>query len=120
MPLKLFQVGEPVLRCKARELTSVEITSDEIRRLIRLMQETLRDAPGVGLAAPQIGESIQLTVIEDLPDYSARLTEEEIAERERQAIPFHVLINPKLTPLGKPDVEFFEGCLSLSGFTAVV
>jgi peptide deformylase len=120
MPLKLFQVGEPVLRCKARELTPDEITSDEIRRLIRLMQETLRDAPGVGLAAPQVGEPIQLAVIEDLQEYSAKLTEQEIAERERQAIPFHVLINPKLTPVGKPDVEFFEGCLSLNGFTAVV
>jgi peptide deformylase len=120
MLLKICQVGEPVLRQKARELTAEEIGSHDIRRLIALMHETLRDAPGVGLAAPQIGESLQLAVIEDLPEYSRNLTAEQIAERQRQAIPFHVLINPKLTPAGEPEVEFFEGCLSLSGFTAVV
>jgi len=120
MLLKIFQVGEPVLRQKARELTPQEITSDAIRQLIHLMHETMRNAPGVGLAAPQIGESIQLAVIEDLPQYSAKLTESEIAERERQSIPFHVIINPKLTPVAEPDIEFFEGCLSLSGFMAAV
>jgi peptide deformylase len=120
MLLKLFQTGEPVLRQAARELTPAEIRSAGIQRLIRLMYETLRDAPGVGLAAPQIGEGIQLAIIEDLRDYGRNLTPEQIAERQREAIPFHVLINPKLTPVGEPDIEFFEGCLSLTGFTALV
>jgi peptide deformylase len=120
MLLKICQVGEPVLRQRARELSTEEIRSDDIRRLISLMHDTLRDAPGVGLAAPQIGESLQLAVIEDLPEYSRNLTAEQIAERQRQAIPNHVLINPKLTPAGEPEVEFFEGCLSLHGFTALV
>jgi peptide deformylase len=120
MLLKLIQAGEPVLRQKARELTQEEITSESIQRLIALMHETLRDAPGVGLAAPQIGESIQLAIIEDLPEYSNNLTEEQMAERARQAVPFHVIINPRLTPIGQPDVEFFEGCLSLTGLTALV
>lgn len=84
------------------------------------MHETLRDAPGVGLAAPQIGESIQLAIIEDLPDYTRNLTAEQIAERERQSIPFHVIINPRLIPAGESQIEFFEGCLSLSGFMALV
>jgi peptide deformylase len=118
--LKLFQSGEPVLRQKARELTPEEIQSEELRQLIRLMHITLREAPGVGLAAPQVGEPIQLAIIEDLPDYGRNLTPEQIAERERQAVPFHVIINPVLTPIGEPDVEFFEGCLSLTGFTALV
>jgi peptide deformylase len=118
--LKLFQAGEPVLRQKARELTVEEIQSEELQQLIRLMHDTLREAPGVGLAAPQIGELIQLAIIEDLPEYSRSMTAEQIAERERQAIPFHVIINPVLTPVGSPDVEFFEGCLSLTGFTALV
>lgn len=120
MLLKICQVGEPVLRQRARELTPEEVTSEDIRRLIRLMHETLRDAPGVGLAAPQIGESIQLAIIEDMPEYTRNLTPQQIAERQRQAIPFHVIINPMLTPVGGSEVEFFEGCLSLSGFTAVV
>jgi peptide deformylase len=118
--LKLFQVGEHVLRQKTRELTPEETSSGEIQRLIRLMHDTLREAPGVGLAAPQIGESIQLAIIEDLPEYGRNLTAEQIAERERESIPFHAIINPKLTPIGEPDVEFFEGCLSLTGFTALV
>lgn len=120
MLLKLFQAGEPVLRQKARELTLAEIQSEELQHLIRLMHATLREAPGVGLAAPQIGESIQLAIIEDLPHYGRNLTPEQIAERERQAIPFHVIINPVLTPLDTTEVEFFEGCLSLTGFTALV
>lgn len=120
MLLKLFQSGEPVLRQKARELTPEEIQSEELRQLIRLMHITLREAPGVGLAAPQIGEPIQLAIIEDLPDYGRNLTPEQAAERERRAVPFHVIINPVLTPAGEPDVEFFEGCLSLTGFTALV
>ena len=55
MRLKIVQAGEPVLRAQARQLTREEITADEIQRLIRDMRETMRDAPGVGLAAPQVG-----------------------------------------------------------------
>jgi peptide deformylase len=120
MLLKLHQAGEPVLRQQARELAPDEILAGPTQRLIRLMHETLRDAPGVGLAAPQIGESIQLAIIEDLPEYSRNLSPQQIAERERQPVPFHVIINPRLTPVSAADVEFFEGCLSLTGFTAVV
>jgi peptide deformylase len=120
MLLKLFQVGEPVLREKARELTHEEILSEGTQALIELMHETLRDAPGVGLAAPQVGESIQLAIIEDLPEYSRNLTPEQLRERERTPMPFHVIINPTCTAIGEEDVEFFEGCLSLNGYTALV
>lgn len=120
MLLKLFQVGEPVLREQAHELTPGEIRSEETQALIDLMHSTLRDAPGVGLAAPQIGQSIQLAIMEDLPEYSRNLTPDQIAERERKPVPFHVIINPKLTPIGEPIIHFFEGCLSLTGYTAVV
>jgi peptide deformylase len=120
MRLKIVQVGDPVLRQRSRELTWEEITSDDIRLLIRSMHETLRDAPGVGLAAPQVGEPVQLAIIEDLPEYVRNLAPEQIAERERQPVPFHVIINPRLTGTGERHVEFFEGCLSLSGFVALV
>jgi peptide deformylase len=120
MRLKLVQVGESVLRTPARELTRDEIHSPAIQQLIDFMHETLRDAPGVGLAAPQVSESIQLAIIEDLPEDSRNLTPEQLLERERKAVQFHVIINPMLTPVGEPEVEFFEGCLSLNGFTAVV
>jgi peptide deformylase len=120
MVLKIVQVGEPVLRQVGRELSAEEISSQTIQDLIRRMHDTLRDAPGVGLAAPQVGESLQLAIVEDLPEYSRNLTPEQMEERERTPVPFHVIINPKLTGVGKADIEFFEGCLSLNGFTAMV
>jgi peptide deformylase len=84
------------------------------------MRETVRDAPGVGLAAPQIGLSLQLAVIEDRPEYLKGATEEDLALRERGPIPFHVIVNPRIQLLSDPDVIFFEGCLSLPGFMALV
>jgi peptide deformylase len=104
----------------ARRLTPVEIISDEIQRLIRDMHETLQDAPGVGLAEPQVGASLQIAVIEDREELSSCLPERELAEKERRPVPFHVLINPEITLLGEDWADFYEGCLSLSGFSAVV
>jgi peptide deformylase len=118
--LKIVQAGEPVLRRRARELTPEEIGSPEIQRLIALMRETMRDAPGVGLAAPQVGVGVRLVVVEDRADYQKGLTPEELATRERQPVDFHVLINPKLVVEDPTPVEFHEGCLSVNGFAALV
>ena len=120
MLLTLLQVGEPVLRERSRPLTPKEILSTPIQELIGSMHETLRDAPGVGLAAPQVGFPIQLAIIEDLRQYWTELSAADISARERAEVPFHVVINPKITFTSEPSVEFFEGCLSLSGFTALV
>jgi len=120
MRLKIVQAGEPVLRAQARQLTRQEIISDEIQRLIRDMRETMRDAPGVGLAAPQVGMALQLAVIEDREELLSSLPAEELAEKERKAVTFHVMINPEITLLGDDIAEFYEGCLSLPGFWAVV
>jgi len=120
MRIKIASVGEPVLRSVARPLQSEEIASQRIRELIEHMRETLTDAPGVGLAAPQIGEPLQLAIIEDKAEYQANLTSADLAERERKPVAFHVLINPELELLSPPDLSFFEGCLSLPGFTAMV
>lgn len=118
--LKILQAGEPVLRQRARELSASEIRSRAIQKLIENMRETMYKAPGVGLAAPQIGRDLQLAVIEDKPEYIKDSPPEFIRERERQPVPFHVIINPKLTLIEGANAEFFEGCLSLAGFTAVV
>jgi len=120
MKLKIATVGETALRTKARPLTSEEIRSTQIQELIEHMRETMRDAPGVGLAAPQVGLPLQLAVIEDIAEYQAALQQAELLDRERKPVPFHVLINPELRLLSPPEVLFFEGCLSLSGFTAMV
>jgi len=110
MRLEIVQVGEPVLRQASRSLEPGEIITPEVQQLIELMRETMRKAPGVGLAAPQIGLSLQLAVIEDTA---------ESAATERTPVPFHVIANPRLE-LGDELVEFYEGCLSVEGFQAVV
>lgn len=120
MILPIVQAGDPVLRVPARPLSLDDIASPRIQQLIADMRETMRAAPGVGLAAPQIGLPLQLAVIEDAPEYQANATPAELAERERAAVPFHVIINPVLTLEPGAPVEFFEGCLSVDGWMAVV
>jgi peptide deformylase len=120
MKLEIVQAGDPVLRKQSRRLTIEEIKSPSIQQLIEVMREAMREAPGVGLAAPQIGESIQLAVIEDRAEYITDLPADEVAERQRSPIPFQVIINPKLTVLDNSSAAFFEGCLSVEGFAAVV
>ena len=111
-----MQTGEPVLRNKARALSPEEIVSPWAATLIANMRDTMRAAPGVGLAAPQIGEGVALVVIEDRPEYMANASPEQLAEKEREPVPFHVLANPVLTIVDDTPAEFFEGCLSFAGF----
>jgi peptide deformylase len=118
--LKIRQAGEAVLRQPARPLSAEEIVGRPIQDLIDSMRETMRDAPGVGLAAPQIGLALQLVVIEDRLEYIEKLSPEHASERERRPVSFHVVINPKLTVEGEETAEFFEGCLSVTGFMAIV
>jgi peptide deformylase len=120
MRLKIMQTGEPVLREEARRLTPAEILGEETQRLIEDMRDAMRDAPGVGLAAPQIGLPLQLAVIEDREDLMKTFTAEDLAERERRPVPFHVIINPVIVYLSDERRNFYEGCLSLPGFSAVV
>lgn len=120
MKLKIVQAGDPVLRKKSRNLTKDEIRSAQIQQLIELMKTTMREAPGVGLAAPQVGVSLQLAVIEDPEEYLEHLSADQLEATQRSAVPFHVIINPKLTLLGKAKATFFEGCLSVEGYQAIV
>ena len=120
MLLKIVQAGAPALRRKAKPLSKEEVMSAAVQQLIRLMRDTMRDAPGVGLAAPQVDVGLQLAVIEDRADYRAGIPQERLDEREREPVPFHVIVNPVITSYGEPVVEFFEGCLSVTGFTALV
>jgi peptide deformylase len=120
MAVIILQVGEPVLRQRARPLTVEEIRSTRIQRLIEHMRDTMREAPGVGLAAPQIGESLQLAVIEDREEYLQGIAPTILQERARTVVPFHVIVNPRLTVLQDEPAVFFEGCLSLDSFAALV
>jgi peptide deformylase len=104
----------------ARPLTPDELRSPRIADLIAAMRETMYAAPGVGLAAPQIGEPLQLAVIEDRPEYHQRLSPEQLAELGRRAVPFHVIANPHLTVVDAGPAVFAEGCLSVPGYLAHV
>ena len=109
MTLKIVQAGDPVL---GRWLGPLSRTRSAARRsssLIELMRETMRDAPGVGLAAPQIGESIRLVVIEDRAEYQQGIAPERLAERERVPVPFHVIANPVLTVLDEAAAPLLRG-----------
>ena len=87
MELEIVQAGHPVLRQQARPLTPAEITSKEIQKLIESMRKTMYEAPGVGLAAPQIGLSLQLAVIEDREEYHKEVAAEQLRERDRRPVP---------------------------------
>lgn len=117
--LDIVQVGDPVLRQIAKKLSVEEILSPEIQNLIGTMKATMRAEPAVGLAAPQIGKSLQLVLIEDM-DHS-HLNAQQLAERNRYQVPFHVIINPRIYIEESADkLEFFEGCLSVPEFLGVV
>jgi peptide deformylase len=118
--LQIYQAGEQVLRQQAEPLSVDEIKGPTIRQLIELMRETMRDAPGVGLAAPQVGVRAQLIVIEDPPGRVAALPKHIAEERGCAPVPFHVIINPVLESGSEGEATFFEGCLSVGGYYALV
>jgi peptide deformylase len=118
--LPIVRAGDPVLRRVARPLTPDELRSPRMADLIEAMRETMHAAPGVGLAAPQIGEPLQLAVIEDRAEYHQRLSPAELAELGRSAVAFQVIANPHLTVLDAGPAVFAEGCLSVPGYAALV
>jgi peptide deformylase len=118
--LPIVQAGDPVLRGRARALSAEEIRGAEIQQFIADMRETMRSAPGVGLAAPQVGRALQLAVIEDRSEYHEKLSAEQMAARERAPVEFYALVNPEIVWRTEENATFFEGCLSLGGFCALV
>lgn len=120
MLLDIIQAGEPVLRRPARSVSPDELATPFVQELLVSMRETMYDAPGVGLAAPQVGESLQLVVVEDDGPWLETMSPARREELERVALPFTVLVNPTLEPVGDETCEFFEGCLSVEGFSAMV
>jgi peptide deformylase len=119
--LPIVACGDPVLRRPADPVAPADLGTDELLRLVKRMAATMAAAPGVGLAAPQVGVPIQLAVLQDGPERWGQLTDGERAARERAELPFTVLVNPVLEPASADDlVSFYEGCLSVPGLTAVV
>jgi peptide deformylase len=117
----IVQAGDPVLRRRAREVSDTELVTPFVQQLIAAMIQTMRAAPGVGLAAPQVGESLRIIVMED--DDTAQfdvMSEARTAELGRHRLPLQVVVNPVLEPVDDETEEFFEGCLSVNGYRAIV
>src|ERR1700722_827534 len=119
--LPIVESGDPVLGRPAEPVSLSDLGTSELRLLIGQMRATMEAAPGVGLAAPQVGVPIQLAVLYDGPERWGQLTQDERTARERNGLPFTVLVNPALQQVEDGDeVSFYEGCLSVPGLTAVV
>jgi peptide deformylase len=114
-PLPIVIAGLPVLRQPAAAFDG-QFDDAQLRALIDAMRETMQAAPGVGLAAPQIGLGLQIAVLED----PATVTEAVATARDRQPLPFQVIINPRYAAVGDGRTAFYEGCLSVPGYQAVV
>ena len=106
---KILKMGNPILLKEAEKVKKFD--TPEIHELIKDMIETMKDAEGAGLAAPQLGESIQLVIFG--VDKNERYPEAE-------EVPFTVLINPVITPLTQDKEDDWEGCLSVPGMRGVV
>jgi peptide deformylase len=106
--LKIARMGHPVLLARAAKVP--DPTAPEISRLLADMVDTLEDAGGVGLAAPQVFNPLRLFIYQ-VPAGRGENEEE---------IPLSAVINPVITPLGPETVLGWEGCLSIPGLRAAV
>ena len=109
--LKIAQIGNPILREPAAEVTPQQLQSQEVQTFIDDLVETMRDASGAGLAANQVHVPLRICALEvkDNPRYPYKPN-----------IPLTVLVNPRLTPLSDETFENYEGCLSVPDLRGVV
>lgn len=116
----IVQTGAMVLRHPAREVDAAYLATREFHDLVATMITVMRNAPGVGLAAPQIGVDLRVIVLEDKKELIEKISPRERNERLREPFPVRVLVNPKLTLEGTEKATFFEGCLSVQGYVGLV
>lgn len=114
-PLPIVAAGHPVLRGVAEPYDG-QLDAGLLERFVTALRETMLAAPGVGLAAPQVGIPLSIAVVED----RARGPREALDARDRTPLPFRVLLNPSYEPEDDTRAAFFEGCLSVPGWQAVV
>jgi len=104
--MEIVTVPEPVLRKKARKVTDF---GPELQALIDDMVETMRNAPGVGLAAPQVASPLRVIVV-------------EFGDEENEEVPpkLFTMVNPEIVRVSEESVVGTEGCLSIPGFVGDV
>lgn len=110
--LKVAQMGHPILREVAKKISEKEINTPRIQQLIDDMIETMREYDGVGLAAPQVHEGLQIAVME--------IASENPRYPDEDAVPTTIFINPVITPLTEETMGIWEGCLSVKGMRGLV
>ncbi|MGO2079157.1 peptide deformylase [Glutamicibacter arilaitensis] len=113
--LPIVQLGHPVLRQQAVAYEN-QLPTDLLEQLLEAMRQTMYDAPGVGLAAPQVGIPLQIAVLEDLYP----IPEEAATMREREPLEYFEIFNPVYVSSSDREAVFYEGCLSFDGFQGVV
>jgi len=109
---RIVRMGHPVLRRPARPLTSEEIGSDAVQRLVADMIDTLHDYGGIGLAAPQVGEPVRLAIVE--------LSGGQSRYGELPRVPLTAFANPEIEVLDPATAGYWEGCLSVPGLRGYV
>ncbi|KAK1601683.1 hypothetical protein QYE76_072051 [Lolium multiflorum] len=114
------KAGDPVLHEPAQEVAPRDVSSEKVQGIIDQMIAVMRKAPGVGLAAPQIGVPLKIIVLEDTQEFISYAPKKDIEAQDRRPFDLLVIINPKLKKTGKRSACFYEGCLSVDGYRAVV
>lgn len=114
-PAPIVLLGDPVLR-RQSEPYDGQVDEQTLTAFIALLRRTMEAAPGVGVAAPQVGVPVQIAVLQD----PANLPPEYAEARDRYPLEFFAAINPSYHPATARRVGFYEGCLSMPGYTAVV
>ena len=109
---QILRMGNPILRERSRELSKEEIFSDWFTNLITDMTDSMHATQGIGIAAPQIGELVRVSVIEFSPD------SERYPDMGEQAL--KIFINPVLKVTNSEDQIFWEGCLSVPDLRGAV
>jgi peptide deformylase len=108
--LKVARLGHPVIRSAAQPVPREACRDPAFQKLVENMRETMYEYEGVGLAGPQVHESLRVAVLE-VPASD---------DRSRHEVPFTVLVNPVVTPLGDEREAGWEGCLSIPDLRGVV
>jgi peptide deformylase len=115
--LKVARMGHPVLRAKALPVPPGQIRSAGVQRLIDDMFETMREYAGIGLAAPQVHQSVRLFVAGLRPQDEKEKVD---AMDSGDNMPYVVVINPEIVPVGDAVDEGWEGCLSIPDIRGLV
>ena len=116
---EVMQLGEPVLRSRAAEVSVAQLREPRTRDVIEGMVGLMRQK-GVGLAGPQVGVPSRIIVLEDTAEQVGKLGADERKRQGRDPFDLKVLVNPVLTPVGDQTACEFEGCLSVAGYRGMV